>query len=421
VVLSQPARPANVYRQHRPQQTGLYRLVAENLESFLEEVGTRYAKGLPRYVEREFRKYLECGVHAFGFLRARCKTCQKELLVAFSCKQRGVCPSCNARRMCGTAAHLTDRVLPSVPLRQWVLSVPFELRLLLAKTPHALSAVGRVFVREVFHWQRERARMLGVPQGRSGAICFVQRFGGSLNLNVHYHVVIPDGVFSRAGTGSAVRFEKVGAPSGSELEDLALAVEARVIRWLERQGVLASESSASDDSEPQEPSALEACLAGSLGIGELVRLKSATGALAPDEAPPKAKKSPRPGHIRGFDIHAGVVVSGSEPESRERLLRYCARPPLSLERMQVLPNGFVAYALRKSWGKPTHRVLAPLDFLARLAALIPLPRHPLIVLHGVCVFRCIRSAVPEASDQDSGDPIRNRSEATRTGAGQTVG
>ncbi|MEO7035641.1 MAG: transposase zinc-binding domain-containing protein, partial [Polyangiaceae bacterium] len=286
MALSQPARPTNVYRQHRSEQTGLYRLVAEHFESFLLEVGARYSKGLPPYVEREFRKYLECGIHAFGFLRARCKTCQKELLVAFSCKQRGVCPSCNARRMCGTAAHLTDRVLPSVALRQWVLSVPFELRLLLAKNPHALSAVGRLFVREVFHWQRERARMVGVPRSRSGAICFVQRFGGSLNLNVHYHVVIPDGVFSRAGTGSAVRFEKVGAPNGSELEDLALAVEARVIRWLERQGLLVSEASqsASEDSEPPESSALEACLAGSLGIGQLVRLKSGTVALAPDVA-----------------------------------------------------------------------------------------------------------------------------------------
>lgn len=74
------------------------------------------------------------------------------MLVAFSCKLRGVCPSCNVRRMCSTAAHLTDRVFPDVPIRQWVLSVPFELRLLLAKNAAALSAVGRIFVREIWRW-----------------------------------------------------------------------------------------------------------------------------------------------------------------------------------------------------------------------------------------------------------------------------
>ncbi len=77
---------------------------------------------------------LRRGILAHGFLRARCRSCGKDLLVALSCKKRGVCPSCNARRMCGTAAHLTDHVVPEVPLRQWVLSVPFELRLLLARS-----------------------------------------------------------------------------------------------------------------------------------------------------------------------------------------------------------------------------------------------------------------------------------------------
>jgi len=54
--------------------------------------------GLPRYVERDFAKYLECGVLAHGFARVRCESCRDELLVAFSCKGRGVCPSCNAKR-----------------------------------------------------------------------------------------------------------------------------------------------------------------------------------------------------------------------------------------------------------------------------------------------------------------------------------
>ncbi len=147
------------YRQHRPESTALYQLVAAHLETFLAEARERYERGLPMYVERELREYLNCGIHAHGFLRARCRDCGKELLVAFSCKRRRVCPSCNARRMCGTAAHLTERVLPDVPVRQWVLSVPFELRLLLAREPAALSAVGRIFVREILRWQRAQAAL----------------------------------------------------------------------------------------------------------------------------------------------------------------------------------------------------------------------------------------------------------------------
>jgi hypothetical protein len=100
-------------------------------------------------------------------------------------------------------------------------------------------------------------------------------------------------------------------------------------------------------------------------------------------------------------------VSAGDSEGRERLLRYCARPPLSLERLQLLPNGLVAYALRRPWGKQTHRVLTPLDFLARLAALIPPPRHPLIVFHGVFAPHSAwrKSVVPCASSNGTGGPL----------------
>ncbi|MBT6586808.1 MAG: hypothetical protein HON77_21155, partial [Gammaproteobacteria bacterium] len=58
-----------------------------------------------------------------GFLRVRCESCHHEKLVAFSCKRRGFCPSCGARRMADSAAHLVDEILPKRPIRQWVLSV----------------------------------------------------------------------------------------------------------------------------------------------------------------------------------------------------------------------------------------------------------------------------------------------------------
>jgi len=84
--------------------------------------------GVPDYVEKEFRSYLTCGILAHGFARARCASCGYDFLVAFSCKGRGACPSCNAKRMAQTAAHLVDHVFPHVPVRQWVLSVPKRLR-----------------------------------------------------------------------------------------------------------------------------------------------------------------------------------------------------------------------------------------------------------------------------------------------------
>ncbi|XYI00720.1 hypothetical protein ACMHYB_13560 [Sorangium sp. So ce1128] len=63
-----------------------------------------------------------------------------------------------ARRMCGTAAHLVDHVLPDVPVRQWVRTMPFAVRRLLALRPDALTAAGRIFVEEIARWQKQKAR-----------------------------------------------------------------------------------------------------------------------------------------------------------------------------------------------------------------------------------------------------------------------
>jgi hypothetical protein len=71
--------------------------------------------------------------------RVRCEDCHAETLVAFSCKRRGFCPSCGARRMTDSAALLADEVLPPKPIRQWVLSLPFALRFVLA-TPSCSTA-----------------------------------------------------------------------------------------------------------------------------------------------------------------------------------------------------------------------------------------------------------------------------------------
>jgi len=111
-VSSAPAR----YRSRRPSQSALYRCVQERVETWLAHCrdGHDDEWSVPPYVEREFRRYLDCGILA----RAYCDACGHDLPVAFSCQGRGVCSSCNARRMVATAAHLTDHVLPPLPVGQ---------------------------------------------------------------------------------------------------------------------------------------------------------------------------------------------------------------------------------------------------------------------------------------------------------------
>ena len=97
--------------------------------------------GLPKFVVREFEEYLRCGIMSEGCLHLVCRTCGHSEVVALSCKRRGFCPSCGARRMTDSAALLVDEVLPAKPIRQWVLSLPFALRFLLATDPEALTRV----------------------------------------------------------------------------------------------------------------------------------------------------------------------------------------------------------------------------------------------------------------------------------------
>ena len=115
------------YERRRPEETVLYGVVQAELETFLARAQAR-ERTVPRFVERELRGFLGCGVLAHGFVRVHCDECGLDRLVAFSCKGRGFCLSCGGRRMADTAAHLVDRVFPEVPVRQWVLSLPYALR-----------------------------------------------------------------------------------------------------------------------------------------------------------------------------------------------------------------------------------------------------------------------------------------------------
>jgi len=150
--------PAVVYERRRPEETTLYQVVQDNLTTLYGAVDDgALAIALPRFVRKELEGYLDCGLLCRGFARLRCEGCEETRLVAFSGKGRGFCPSCLGRKMAATAAHLIEDVLPEgVPLRQWVLTVPFAWRKRLGYDGALLSTLTRLFVKTVLDFYRAR-------------------------------------------------------------------------------------------------------------------------------------------------------------------------------------------------------------------------------------------------------------------------
>jgi hypothetical protein len=159
------------YHPRRPATTVFYRVIADHLETMLQDARDRssHGFGLPRHVERCFRRYLACGIAERGFARVACRTCHYEMLVPFSCKTRSLCPSCDGRRMADGAAAWVDRILPlGVDYRQWTLSFPRWLRVRLLRDPALVSQLLAMFVRIVFAYHRRRARERGIARGEVG-------------------------------------------------------------------------------------------------------------------------------------------------------------------------------------------------------------------------------------------------------------
>lgn len=181
-----------VYQRHKPEETSLYQIIEHNLPSFQHHLSSADIS-LPGFVHSEFRSYLRCGILKHGFLRVKCDSCHHEHLLAFSCKQRGFCPSCGARRMAETSAHLIDHVIPYVPVRQWVLSFPWPLRLLFARHPEVLSRCLAVVTRAMETHLIHQAGLTRSSGARSGIVTLVQHFGSALNLNIHLHMIVLDG------------------------------------------------------------------------------------------------------------------------------------------------------------------------------------------------------------------------------------
>ena len=377
------------YERRSPEQGVLYQALLGHLETFLADaVDAHGGAGLPKFVEKELRAYLSCGVLSRGFARFRCADCASERLVALSCKGRGFCPSCGGKRMTALGAELTDHVVPFVPVRQFVLSLPHRLRYRLAYDHARCIAVLRIFVRALMSFYRKRAKKRGLRDGKSGSVTFIQRFGSAANLHIHFHVIVLDGVFTESADGE-LSFHAAPPPTDEELAQLLGAVRTRTLRYLTRQGLL-DDDRADFDPLCDEAPLLANCYASSIGGRQTLgsRPGSPLARLGHDPDTPRTESKGRlQAHLDGFDLHAALTVAAQHPDGRkplEKLLRYCARPPIAQHRLSRLPDGRIALQLKTPWSDGTsHVVFEALDLIAKLAALIPRPHKNLVLYHGV--------------------------------------
>ena len=274
-----------------------------------------------------------------------------------------------------------------------------------------MTAVLRIVVQEVERVYRLRGIAGGAIDPRFGAVTLIHRFGGSLNLNVHFHIVALDGVYAHDGRA----FHPADPPDAVTLRTLLARIHRRVTRWAVRHAARFRTET------PPDANGLE-----SVGAqrGLFATLDERGRLLPSDDDGFDARRScGLSDRFEGFTVHAGVTVAAGDRDGRERLCRYGARPPFSLERLSVLDDGRIAY--RTKYPGPhghTHRVMTAVEFLARIAALIPPPRYPLVRYHGVLApnARLRKSVVPSTAKHAPPASTACAAKARARGSASTV-
>ena len=339
-------RPAGYTPRHTP-RSDLLRIVGEHLPDFIERT-EQQGHALPKFVLSELRGLLRCGDFEHGFIELHCRRCGDDLRVPFSCKGRGICPSCIGRRMSELAAGWVDRLLPPVPYRQWVLSFDSSLAFRLGYDANALGVVCKSFARRVLQSIRHRTKghcgCQSVASLHPGIIIVVQRFRADCGLFVHLHALVSDGAWQQQPDGRPV-FRP--APP---LTDLDLDAVLR--------RVAADLAKADLDEDVDVNSTLAACAQLSLSTPAVVVAASA----APDSL-----------NVCGYgmNLHAATSVDGRDRKRLERLCRYLLRPPFAQDAVHRLPDGRVRLELPR---KARYVDMTPHQWLAKLVALVPPPK-----------------------------------------------
>ncbi len=245
----------------------------------------------------------------------------------------------------------------------------------------------------------------------TGAVTLIQRFGSAANLNIHLHGLWLDGVYEAAG-GGAPHFHPVPPPTTAQLETLLAKLIQRIMRLLTKAGHLIEEEGvvylASTDPDPEKLLASLQAASSTWRIAQGARagrnVLSIVGRDAGCGEHSCAHRSRTlPAHCvnaHGFSLHAGGHCEACDRQGLEQLCRTITRSAIANQRLSINGQGQVVLKLKTAWHNgTTHLVLEAMEFMQRLAALVPRPRLHLTRFHGVLAPNAKRrpKVVPKAA------------------------
>ena len=374
------------YKRREPEKTDLHRLVRTHFPSIPGMLRDRFGPRakLAKFQLDAVERYVDCGQLANGFVRVRCTTCGDDRLVAFSCKVRGLCPSCDGKRMTEEAAHLVDAVLPIAPYRQWVFTFPFWLRYVMAWNISLRDAIHKIAVDCTQKFYLRRA-VLANPKltmrVKCGGLSVEHRFDSALKIDVHWHFLLADGVFmrtrARGDVPSRVKFLPGGPLKPHDVPEVLAHVEARVMKLLRKRKLLAEtpDGHAAPDEFARKNPAMAAIIQASLFDRSV---------LDPDRSvPPMRERGIKPDDVEWrkrnctahnqFTLHANSCIAPLDRKGLEKMIRYLCRPALATERVELQEDDTVVrLRLKTPWRDgTTHVRMEAAEFVLRLLALIP--------------------------------------------------
>ncbi len=384
----------STYTRHTPEKTVLYQVLARTWPGVVRDYREAEER-ISRHVLTEFDRYFRCGILQHGFVRLQCPKCDLERVVAYSCKCRGICFSCNARRMEQTANRIEQEVWPlTASTRQWVLSFPFQVRYWLARNPELLGAVNKAVCQEISDFLGKnissQLRLMNdskttLPEVGTGAISFVQFFGSALNLTPHLHILFMDGGWFRDKKG--FRFLPVQGFTSESMFEVIYGILRRLDLVFKAFGYVR------DDGEGEEPELSE-----DIPLPFKPRSPKAYRRRGRSPDHPNYKQiDPDKISIEGwcnvkfkwFSLHAGVAIKADDRFGLKKLIRYTSRSAVSPSRLSYVDpanpeTSEVKLGLKKAWTDGTSELIfSQQTFTEKIAEIIPPTWFNLTRYHGI--------------------------------------